>query len=290
MMPLLYHGSCESMSQLNDDSMRLIVTSPPYWGAQRDSLFAGAAPQTTQSGQASTIPDYNEYFAWLKRCFRECYRVLKPGRLCAVQIGTTLINKQMMPIPFHFVGLMENIGFTFHQDILWHRWRGYDRRAGNTIRHPYPGYYLPNRDVEYVLVFRKPGGKRLFEAPSPALRESSRLFIDDLFIRHITSNLWHIATVQPGTFPHPCPSPEELFYRLITLYSFKGENILDPFLGTGTTAKVARLTERIPYGYEANPAFLSLARKRVWETQIKRQRWLIRFDKLPDAAATAKAA
>jgi len=302
-MPGLYLKSCQHMEELADDSIDLIVTSPPYWMPLDDPYLRDAAAQTvrprttpsqtTSSRQSNTgqpktrqgksrqpsvtpVPTYAEFLGWLETCFTQCYRVLKPGRFCAVVVNTTLVDGEMIPLPFHLVGRLERVGFVFHQDIMWYRWRGWDRRAGTVIQHPYPGYYRPNRVVEYVLVFRKPGGKRLFVGRSPAQREASRIPIDGLFTREIALNLWHMASVQPRSRPHPCPFPEELAYRLITLYSYRGERVLDPFLGSGTTAKVARLTGRDYYGYEINPVFLRAARRRLQETTLERQDWLSR--------------
>lgn len=275
-MPGLYLGSCESMQELQNESIDLIVTSPPYWVDTKDPYLKPSSPQSTN--RSRPLNSYAHYLRWLDRCFTECYRVLKPGRMCIVQVGTTLVDGVMYPLPFHLVARLEKIGFTFHQDIIWHRWRSWDKRAGTAIKHPYPGYYFPNRGAEYILVFCKPGGKRIFADRSSSERTASRLFIDDLFIMEIAVNVWHIAPIQPYSTSHPCPFPEELAYRLITLYSYKGERVLDPFLGSGTTTKVARLTGRDYYGYELNPQFFDLARKRLQETKIERQRWISRFN------------
>jgi len=287
-MPGLYLKSCERMTELADNSIDLIVTSPPYWVDTKDAFLAPAAPRSLPRTRPATrgvpdtypLPTYNAFLEWLERCFAECYRVLKPGRFCAVEVATTLVHKQMFALPFHLVGRLEKIGFQFHQDIQWHRWRGWDRRGGVLIQHPYPGYYYPNRVLEYILVFVKPGQAKLFAGRSPAQRESSRIAIDDLYTKEIGTNLWHVAAVQPHSLQHPCPFPEELAYRLITLYSYRGDKVLDPFLGSGTTAKVARLTGREYYGYEVNPAFLKLARRRLREPTLQRQDWISRFQRL----------
>ena len=279
-MPGLYQGSCEKMKELQDNSIDLIVTSPPYWVDLQDHYFEQAFART-KTGES--VEDYQSYLHWLKRCLTECYRVLKPGRICVIQVATTIINKTMYATPYHISNILEEIGFIFHQDIIWHRWRGWDRRGGVMIQHPFPGYYAPNRVLEYVLVFRKPGGQRLFEGRSQQEKEANRIPVDDLLTKEINHNLWHIAPVQPHSLPHPCPFPDELAYRLITLYSYKGERVLDPFTGSGTTLKVAKLTGRDYYGYEVQPVFLKLARQRLKETTLQRQGWICRFQKVPPA-------
>jgi DNA modification methylase len=132
--------------------------------------------------------------------------------------------------------------------------------------------------VEYVLVFQKPGGKPLLVERTEEERKASCFPIDDLYTKEIAHNLWHIAAVQPHTSPHPSPFPEELAYRLISLYSYVGDTVLDPFVGSGTTAKVARLTGRDYIGYETNPAFFRLAQQRIEDTTLHRQRWIVRFE------------
>ena len=271
----LYQKSCQRMEELNENSIDLIVTSPPYWIDSRNDLFAAALAKT----EYEPITGYADFLIWLQGCFAECFHVLKPGGFCCVIVATTLVKGAMYPLPFHLVARMEEVGFTFHQDILWHRWRGWDKRGGNVIKHPYPGYYLPNRVIEYVLVFVKPGGKRIFAERTEEERQRSRIVVDDLLTKEIAQNLWHIAPVMPGTSPHPCPFPEELAYRLITLYSYAGETVLDPFLGSGTTAKVAKLTGRNYVGYEMQPEFLRLSKKRLKEKTIERQDWIQRFER-----------
>nr|MBC7246025.1 site-specific DNA-methyltransferase [Chloroflexota bacterium] len=269
--------SCEKMDELADGQVDLIITSPPYWNAidydvhvQDDTSW-----YRTRRGDA-----YEKYLAWLNACFQECYRVLKPGRFCCVVIGTVLFNGKHYPLPQHFVSLMEKLGFEFHQDIIWHKVTGGVKRAGVTIQHPYPGYYCPNIMTEYILIFRKPGPK-IYKGKTNEEKEQNKIPIDDLFTKELANNVWHIAPVPPNQYEHPCPFPEEIPYRLISLFSYPGDLVLDPFLGIGTTTKVARALERHWIGYEVKEKYVQIAKQRLNEPLNLREQLIAVFEKLP---------
>ena len=283
----IHAGSCERMAALPDDSVDLIVTSPPYWVAPDD---IGMVPAQLKDNSGDTPQNYEELLALLSRCYAECLRVLKPGRVCAVNVATTIIDGTFFPLPFHLVPLMESLGWRMKEDLIWRRWRGWDKRGGVVIQKPYPGYFYPNRIFEYVLLFTKPGGPPTYANRTEVEREASRIPVDDLLFHELNNNIWNILPVQPqcrtkgadGTV-HPCQYPEELAYRLITLYSYKGDVVLDPFTGSGTTLKVADLTGRRWVGYEPNPDFRRLAAERFrTERTIHRQRRITRFETLPE--------
>lgn len=269
-----YCKSCEDMSELPDSSIDLVVTSPPYWNAidYDQHVEDPAAWYRTRRGEP-----YDDYLDWLARCFREVLRTLKPGRFCAVVIGTVLFNGQHYPVRHHFVHLMTTqLGYLFHDEIVWHKVTGGVKRAGVTIQRPYPGYYYPNIMTESILVFRKPGPP-IYERND---REASRIAIDDLFKLELANNVWHIPPVPPNTLPHPCPFPEEIPYRLITLYSYVGDVVLDPFAGIGTTAKVARALGRHFVCYEIHQKYIDIAQIRVGEALHLRKPLVATFARL----------
>ncbi len=273
----LYCKSCERMDELADGTVDLVVTSPPYWNAidYDQHVEDPSAWYRTRRGT-----EYEEYLAFMERCFREILRVQKPGGFCAVVIGTVLQNGRQYPVPQDFTVMMERIGYVFHEHIVWHKVTGGVKRAGVTIQKPFPGYFNPNIMTESILVFRKPGPK-IFENRTESEKEESRYEIDDIFTREIANNVWHIAPVPPNHLPHPCPFPEEIPYRLIRLYSYVGDLVLDPFLGIGTTAKVARALRRRCAGYEVHETYLEIARKRLTEPLHLREQLIARFEKLP---------
>ncbi len=260
-MIVIYHKSCEQMDELADGVVDLVITSPPYWNSI-DYEMHTKDPQAwyrTRRGEP-----YEEYMDWLSRCFQEVFRVLKGGGYCCVVIGTVLYEGRYYPLPYHFVRLMEQIGYELEQDIIWHKVTGGAKRAGVTIQHPYPGYYKPNIMTEFILVFRKPG-PAIYRDRTLEEKEANRIPIDMLFKHELANNIWHIAPVPPNYIDHPCPFPEEIPYRLILLYSYKGDLVLDPFAGSGTTLKVALHLGRRAVGYEVNEKYVDLAWQRVKE-------------------------
>lgn len=259
-MVAIYHKSCERMEELADGSVDLVVTSPPYWNSV-DYDQHTKDPEAWYRTRKGT--SYDEYLDWLTHCFREVFRVLKPGGYCGVVIGTVLYEGRYYPLPYHFVSVMENIGYGLEQDIIWHKVTGGVKRAGVTIQHPYPGYYKPNIMTEFILVFKKPG-PAIYQR-STEEKEKSQIPIDDLFKHELANNVWHIAPVPPNAIAHPCPFPEEIPFRLILLYSYRGDLVLDPFMGSGTTLKVALHLGRRAVGYDVEERYVQLAKHRLQE-------------------------
>ncbi len=273
----LYCKSCERMEEVPDDAIELVVTSPPYWNAidYEQHVEDPTAWYRTRRGGP-----YEEYLDWLQRCFREVQRVLKPGGFCAVVMGTVLFNGQHYPVRHDFTNLMTSLGYLFHDEIIWHKVTGGVKRAGVTIQNPYPGYYYPNIMTESILIFRKPGPP-IHQRRTITDKEGAAFEIDELFKREIANNVWHIAPVPPNTLPHPCPFPEEIPYRLIRLFSYPGDTVLDPFIGIGTTAKVARALGRHYVGYDVQPKYIEIAQKRIHEPLHLRQQLVAVFEKVP---------
>ena len=273
----IYCGSCERMDEVPDASVALVVTSPPYWNAIDYEQHVTAPTEWYRTRRGG---GYQEYLEWLRTCFAEVFRKQKPGGFCAVVIGTLLHRGRHYPLPHHFARLMEELGYQFHEEIIWFKVTGGVKRAGVTIQHPFPGYYCPNIMTEQVLVLRKPGPK-IYETRSATQKEPSRLDINALFTRELANNVWHIAPVPPNHLPHPCPFPEEIPYRLILLYSYKGDLVLDPFLGIGTTTKVARALGRDFVGYEIQEKYAEIARQRLSEPLHLRDQLVCSYSKIP---------
>ncbi|MBI4670417.1 MAG: site-specific DNA-methyltransferase [Chloroflexi bacterium] len=265
------------MPELADDSVDLTVTSPPYWNAIDYDAHARDASQNYRPRQKE---DYDAYLEFLKRVFTETFRVHKPGSHCAIVIGTVLLNGKHVPVPYHVTTLMEEIGWEFHQDVIWAKVTGGVKRAGATIQNPYPGYYYPNLMLEYILIFRKPGNARIYSSRAKEEKLRDAMELDAVFTRDIANNIWHIAPVPPNQLPHPCPFPEEIAYRLIRLYSYTGDLVLDPFAGIGTTLKVAHATGRNWVGYELKNEYIDVANKRVNEHLKLRKQLIADFVKV----------
>lgn len=265
------------MDEVADQSVDLVVTSPPYWNAidyEQHVQDPTAWYRTRRGGP------YEEYLTWLRVCFTETFKKQRDGGICCAVIGTVLQNGRQYAVPQHLTVMLEEIGYQFIEEIIWHKVTGGVKRAGVTIQKPYPGYYCPNIMTESILIFQKPGEK-IYKERDNWEKESNKFEIDDIFTREIANNVWHIAPVPPNYLPHPCPFPEEIPYRLIRLYSYEEDLVLDPFLGIGTTAKVAKALGRKFVGYDVHQTYVDFAKKRLDESLHLRDQLIARFDKLP---------
>lgn len=252
------------MPELKPDTISLVVTSPPYWNAiDYNSHAAEGFDRNFRTGTYEAgYQAYDEYLDWCGRIAAEIFRVVRPGGFCAVVLGTFLQKGRHYPVPFDFTQRAMQVGWDFHQDIIWHKTTAGVRRAGSVIQQPFPGYFHPNIMTEYILVFRKPG-EPIYRALSAAKREGARVDIDKLFVKEIANNVWHIPPVPPRYIEHPAPFPEEIPHRLIRLYSYPGDAVLDPFAGSGQTLKVAHALGRRWVGYEIVPKYARYAVARV---------------------------
>ena len=280
-MDKIFSHSCESMPELSDNSVSLTVTSPPYWNAIDYDIHASDKKQHYRTRAYSNgYTKYSDYLEWIERVFTEVLRVTKPGGFCAIVIGTVLLDGKHFPVPFDVTSRLVAKGWEFHQDIIWHKTTAGVKRAGVTIQKPYPGYYYPNIMTEYILVFRKPGPP-IYRHRSAEQKTEAEYPINRLFTMDIANNVWHIAPVPPDYLDHPCPFPEEIPYRLITIYSYPGEIVLDPFMGSGQTPKVAHWLKRRYVGYEIIQKYTELAKRRIVEPLAVRPKQLIAvFDKV----------
>jgi site-specific DNA-methyltransferase (adenine-specific) len=273
----IFNKSCEHMDEVPAESVALVVTSPPYWNAIDYEQHVADPTEWYRTRRGGT---YEEYLGWLRVCFAEVFRKLKPGGFCAVIIGTILNERKQYPLPQHLVAILEELGYEFHEDIVWSKVTGGVKRAGVTIQHPFPGYYCPNIMTENILVLRKPG-PRIYTEQTEDGKVRSRYDINSIFTREIANNIWHIAPVPPHYLPHPCPFPEEVPYRLIMLYSYIGDAVLDPFNGIGTTTKVAHAMERNYYGYELQAKYVEVALQRLDEPLRLRDQLIPVYEKIP---------
>jgi site-specific DNA-methyltransferase (adenine-specific) len=280
-MNKIFAHSCETMSELLDGSVSLTVTSPPYWNAIDYDIHASDKSQHYRTRAYSNgYTEYSHYLEWLERIFAEVLRVTKPGGFCAIVIGTVLLDGKHYPVPFDTVSRLVQKGWEFHQDIIWHKCTAGVKRAGVTIQKPYPGYFYPNIMTEYILVFRKPGPP-IYQNRGKEQKTEAEYPINRLFTMDVANSVWHIAPVPPDLLDHPCPFPEEIPYRLITMYSYPGELVLDPFVGSGQTPKVAHWLKRSYVGYETIARYVELTKRRIHEPlSIRPQQLIAVFDKV----------
>lgn len=279
---ILRHKSCEDLSDLRDGEVALTITSPPYWNSVDYDRHAEDPSQWYRTRQYQGAGgSYREYIEWLGRIFDALLAKTRNGGFCAIVIGTVLWEGRHYPVPFDLTTRITRGGWLFHQDFIWHKVTGGVKRAGTFIQKPYPGYYYPNQMTEYILVFRKPGPP-IYSGRSQDEKRAAAVEIDRLFTLDIAHNIWNIPPVPPGHLEHPCPFPEEIPYRLILLYSYPGDVVLDPFAGSGQTLKVARALGRLAIGYEVVEKYVEYARRRVSEPLHLRSKQIVaRFEKVP---------
>lgn len=263
------------MQHCADQSIALTVTSPPYWNAIDYDIHAGQGKEAwhRERGYQAFGETFKEYLGNIGKVFKNVLRVTMDGGFCAIVVGTILHEGKHHPIPMLITERILKMGWEFHQDIIWNKVTGGVKRAGSFIQHPQAGYYYPNIMTEYILLFRKAGPVRR------GMKQA--LDIDELFKRDIANNIWHIAPVPPKTIDHPCPYPEELVRRLVVLYSEEGDEILDPFLGSGQTALVALREGRRCVGYDVEEKYLELSQARIHHPPPQRSHNLLpRFDRI----------
>jgi modification methylase len=247
------------MNELLDESIDLIIAGPPYWEyINYDSYAKGK--EYLWTGKKS----YQDFLEDLKKWFSECFRVLKSGRYCIVSLGNLRKKGKCYPIPFHALPLFEEIGFEFFFEIIWYKISGGGRQARGIIKHPYPGYFIPNNHVEYLLIFKKSASTPFLEDKDQLKTQENQIKIDDFFKKEIANNVWHIMPAKSSKVQnHPCPFPSEIPLRLIQLFSLKNEVVLDPFMGIGTTARAAKRLGRKFVGYETQNEFVKVAKKLI---------------------------
>ena len=248
------NGDSRDMSELRDECIHLAVTSPPYW-------------QLKDYGTENQIgfnDTYENYINHLNLTWQECYRVLhKGGRLC-INIGDQFARSvyygryKVIPIHSEIIKFCEMIGFDFMGSIIWQKSTTMNTSGGGSVMgsFPYPRNGIVKLDFEYILIFKKQGN-----APKPTVeqKEQSKMTTEEwntYFNGH-----WYIKGARQDK--HLAMFPEELPKRLIKMFSFVGENILDPFLGSGTTALAAKNLGRNSVGYEINPEFIPLIDSRI---------------------------
>jgi DNA modification methylase len=230
-------SSAEHMEDLPDCSIHLMVTSPPY-------------NVRKEYDEDLTL---DEYLALLERVFKETRRVLVPGGRACVNLAN-LGRKPYLPLHVYVIQLMLETGFLMRGEIIWNK--GSSASASTAWGSWMSATNPVLRDIhEYILIFSKDSFSRPGENKESTIRKED--FLD------WTKSVWSFPAASARQIGHPAPFPEDLPRRLIELYSFRGDVVLDPFCGSGTTCLAAREAERHFVGYEIDPGYVDLARKRL---------------------------
>lgn len=249
------------MAQLAPNGVHLVVTSPPYF----DLVDYEAARRT--AGQLGNSSDYGSFLEELDQVWRRCFDVLIPGgRLCIV-VGDVCLSRRIagrhhvLPLHSDIAVRCRQIGFDYLTPILWSKIANMSTEIGGSARFlgkPYEPNAVIKNDTEYILLLRKPGSYR---KPTPMQRALSLIEEDDH--RRWFRSVWTDVRGESRKAGHPAPFPVEVPYRLINMFSFVGDTILDPFWGTGTTTVAALRTARCSIGYEIEEAYLNIGRERL---------------------------
>lgn len=254
-------GDARDLRGIPDGSVHLVVTSPPYWTLKT---------YADRQGQLGAVADYEAFLAELDKVWRECARVLVGGgRVCCV-VGDVCVPRKrggrhyIMPLHADIEARARRVGLDCLTPIIWHKIaNGAMEAQGNGAGFygkPYqPGAIVKN-DVEYILFLRK-GGE--YRATGPLQKALSMLSRDEMqaWLRSVWTDI-RGASTRGG---HPAPYPVELAQRLIRLFSFAGDTVLDPFVGTGSTALAALAAGRNSIGIDIEPAYLEMAARRLRE-------------------------
>lgn len=254
----LYRGDARQMSQVAPGTVHLVLTSPPYWTLKeyRDT-----------SGQLGHIEDYDHFLTELDKVWRQCFTVLVPGGRLICVVGDVCLSRRenggrhtVVPLHASIQERCRKLGFDNLAPIIWHKISNaaYEVDSGSGfLGKPYEPNAVVKNDIEFILMERKSGGYRAPEISAKILSLISAENHGKWF-----QQIWTGIT-GASTKHHPAPYPLELAERLIRMFSFVGDTVLDPFLGTGTTTIAAAKWGRNSIGYEIDDHYFAQAQKRI---------------------------
>ncbi len=248
----LINGDARDLSFLEDESIHLVVTSPPYWNLKRYNEVPD---------QLGHIDGYENFLFEIEKVWREIFRILVPGGRLICVVGDVCVSRRrfgrhlVFPLHADICVLCRKIGFDNLNPIIWYKISNATFEVANGSKFlgkPYEPNAIIKNDMEYILMQRKPGGYR---KPTEEQRKLSKIEKKDFnsWFRQI----WNITGA--STRNHPAPFPLELAIRLVRMFSFHGDTVLDPFCGTGTTMIAALRYERNCIGIDIDPEYCRMA-------------------------------
>lgn len=248
----LVNGDARELDFLPDESVHLVVTSPPYWNLKR---------YNEHPDQLGHIQDYEAFLAELEKVWRHVYRILVPGGRLVCVVGDVCVARRdfgrhlVFPLHADICVICRRIGYDNLNPIIWHKIANasYEVENGSKfLGKPYEPNAIIKNDMEFILMQRKPGGYR---KPTEEQRDTSRLE-KDVFDRWF-QQIWNITGA--STKQHPAPFPLELANRLVRMFSFTGDTVMDTFCGSGTTMVAALRSGRNSIGIEIDPDYCRMA-------------------------------
>lgn len=254
----LHLGDARQLEWIDDNSVHLVVTSPPYWTLKQ---------YNENHAQLGAVADYDAFMDELDKVWQHCFRVLVPGGRLVCVVGDVCIARRRnkgrhMVVPLHadIAVRSRRTGFDYLTPILWHKIASasYEVENGSSfLGKPYEPNAIVKNDIEYLLMLRKPGGYR---QPTDQQRRLSKLDKDEhaKWFRSFWADIRGATTKD-----HPAPFPVELAYRLIRMFSFVGDTVLEPFGGTFSTALAAMRANRNSIVNEIDPAYFQFGERRL---------------------------
>lgn len=258
---LLVLGDARTLADVPSNSVHLVLTSPPYWTLKR---------YRDAEGQLGHLADYEEFLLELDKAWAECFRVLAPGGRLICVVGDVCLSRRqnrgrhtVVPLHSSISEHCRRIGFDGLAPIIWHKIANVVLEAtgsgGSFLGKPYEPNAVIKNDIEYVLMLRKPGGYR-----SPSIEARLLSVISAVNHRSWFQQIW-TGISGASTKTHPAPFPAELAERLVRMFSFAGDTVLDPFVGSGTTLLAAARCGRNGIGIEIDRTYLEAATQRLRE-------------------------
>jgi modification methylase len=251
---IIFHGDSRRMADMESGSVDLVVTSPPYWQIK----------DYGEPGQIGHGQGLHAYLADLSLVWGECFRVAREGSRLCVNIGDQFARASLygryrvIPLHAEIICQCASHGFDYLGSIIWRKKTTMNTSGGATVMgsYPYPPNGIVEIDFEYILLFKKPGkGKK----PVGSIKKSAAMSRDEW--KSWFSGHWELGGARKKD--HEAPFPEEIPRRLIRMFSFPGDTVLDPFLGTGTTAAVATELGRNAIGYEISEKFARMSVEKI---------------------------
>ena len=249
-------GDARNLSFLDHQSVHLVVTSPPYWTLKE------YLPHPDQLGH---VEDYENFLEALAAVWRECYRVLVPGGRLVCVVGDVCLSRRkngrhvVVPLHADICVMCRKLGYDNLNPIIWHKIANanYEVNGSTTfLGKPYEPNAIIKNDIEFILMQRKPGGYR---KPTEEQRRRSKISKEEH--EEWFQQFWTLGGA--STRNHPAPFPTKLAHRLVRMFSFVEDTVLDPFLGTGTTSIAAMQCGRNSVGVEIEETYLKQAKRRV---------------------------